>query len=180
MDFSISHAFVGSTRFRRYGCVDYLETAMMPGQKKSTSFLKMIELVSAAIITALGASQFVMTELVKGTATEGGKQLALTLWEKFKQQFQKDDRVLEAIAAVETEKSAEAVADLTTYVKSEMKRSPEFGIEVQQLAQKIININQQAQEQTTITINGRDNSNANIVQKLEHHGTGDIVFGNKI
>ena len=135
---------------------------------------------AAAIITALGASQFVMTELVKGTATKSGEQLAVTLWEKIKQKFQKDDRALEAIAAVETEKSAEAVADLTTYVKSEMKRSPEFATEVQQLAQEIININQQAQEQTTITINGRDNSNANVVQKLEHSGAGDIVFGNKI
>jgi aspartokinase len=140
----------------------------------------MIEPISAAVVTALAAGQFVATELAKGTATEGGKQIAVTMWEKIKQRFQKDDRALEAITAVETEKSEEAVSDLTTYVKSEMKRYPEFAAEVQQLAQNIININQQAQEQTKITINARDNSNANLVQKLEHSGSGDVVLRDKV
>lgn len=140
----------------------------------------MMEPISAAVVTALAASQFVITELIKGMATEGGKQVAVTMWEKIKHRFQKDDRALEAITAVETEKSEEAVSDLTTYVKSEMNRYPEFATEVQQLAQNIININQQAQEQTTITINARDNSNANLVQKLEHSGSGDVVLRDKV
>lgn len=139
----------------------------------------MIELISAAMITALGASQFVLTKLVEGTATEGGKQLAVTLWGKIKQRFQKDDRALEAIAAVETEKSEEAVSDLTTYVKSEMKRYPEFAAEVQQLAQNIINISQQSQQQTVFNVKTEGQSSANIIGNQINTG-GDNIGGDKI
>jgi hypothetical protein len=86
----------------------------------------MAEPITAAVVAALAAGQFVATELAKSAAGETGKQLTVALWEKLKARFKGDDRATEALIAVETEKSEEAVADLTTYVKSEMKRSPEF------------------------------------------------------
>lgn len=135
--------------------------------------------ISAAIVTALAASQFVVTEFTKGMATEGGKQIAVTLWEKIKQRFHKDDRALEAIAAVETEKSEEAVADLTTYVKSEMKRYPEFDAEVQKLAQKIININQQSQQQTVFNVKTEGQSAASIIGS-QINNSGDNIGRDKI
>jgi len=119
----------------------------------------MIELISAAMITALGASQFVLTKLVEGTATEGGKQLAVTLWEKIKQRFQKDD--------------------LTTYVKSEMKRYPEFAAEVQQLAQNIINISQQSQQQTVFNVKTEGQSSASIIGN-QINTSGDNIGRDKI
>lgn len=122
----------------------------------------MAELVSAAVVATLAAGQFVVTELTKSAAGETGKQLMTALWGKLKARFQGDDRATEALTAVETEKSAEALADLTTYVKSEMKRSPEFATEVQQMAQQILNLDQ-SQTQTAKTFNTEARDQARVV-----------------
>lgn len=141
----------------------------------------MSEPITAAMVVALGAGQFVMTELAKGVAGEGGKKLGEALWTKLKSRFAGDDRATEAIVAVEAEKSQESVEDLTTYVKSEMKRSPDFAMEVQQMAQKILNLDQsQTQNQTGIDVVVRDNSTANTVGTLHNSGTGDVTFGDKV
>lgn len=92
----------------------------------------MTDPITAATIATLAASKF-----VESGAGEAGKRLIENLWTAIVQRFQHDDRAKRTLAAVETEKSPEAVKKLEFYLDDEMATAPEFATLLKQLVQEI-------------------------------------------
>jgi hypothetical protein len=88
--------------------------------------------ITAATIAALAASKF-----VESGASEAGKRLIENLWNAIAQRFQNDDRAKRSLAAVETEKSPEAIKKLEFYLDDEMAAAPDFAVLLKQLVQEI-------------------------------------------
>lgn len=120
-----------------------------------------------------------LDEAVKAGAGEVAKQsvtgatgLAKQLWDKIKLRFQGDARAEKAIQAVESDQSQPAITKLETCLDDAMTEDPVFATEIQQMAQQILNI----QNQNTTMLNqqnlnyGRDQ---NIINQLQ----GDIRIG---
>jgi small-conductance mechanosensitive channel len=118
-------------------------------------------------------------EAVKAGAGEGAKlavggaaDLAKQLWAKIKTRFQGDARAEKAIQAVEAEQSQPAITKLETYLDDAMTEDPAFATEIQQMAQQILNI----QNQNTTTLN-QQNLNYGRDQNIINQPQGDIRIG---
>lgn len=140
----------------------------------------MLELFTPAAIAALSASQFVITELSKGAASEAGKKLVVELWDKLKKKFEKNERATRAMLTIEKEESQEAVSKLATYIDDEMQDSPDFATELHQLIQKIINLDKSQQQQQTINVTTAKGGTSNTMGIVDNSGNGDIVQGDKV
>lgn len=133
-------------------------------------------------ITSLAAGailKLAVDEAVKAGVGEAAKQavtgtaeLAKQLWAKIKGRFQGDARAEKAIQAVEAEQSQPAITKLETYLDDVMTEDPAFATEIRQMAQQIINI----QNQSTTTLN-QQNLNYGRDQNIINQPQGDIRIG---
>lgn len=133
-------------------------------------------------ITGLAAGailKLAVDEAVKAGAGEVAKQsmtgaagLAKQLWGKIKAKFQGDARAEKAIQAVEADQSQPAITKLETYLDDVMTEDPAFATEIRQMAQQIINI----QNQNTTTLN-QQNLNYGRDQNIINQPQGDIRIG---
>ena len=132
--------------------------------------------LTASTLIAMAASQF-----VTGAAKKAGEVVApevlktaiapvTALWNRIKQHFAGNQRAETAIAQVETEQSEAALTKLEVYLDNELSDPQQqvFAEELRQMAQQIINIDQQTQsnEQVTVMVDARDNARGNAVGKI--------------
>lgn len=136
----------------------------------------MLDLFTPAAIAALSASQFVITELSKGAASEAGKKLVVELWDKLKEKFEKNDKATKAMLTIEKEGSQKELNKLAVYIDDEMQDSPDFATELHQLVQKIINSDKSQQQQQMINIITNKDSVSNTVGNLNNN-SGRVEIG---
>jgi hypothetical protein len=126
----------------------------------------MTEPITTAIIVGLAAQKF-----AEGAAGKSAEKLVERLWDAIVTRFKDDKRAETALKTVETTKgSQDSLETLTTYVKEEMKADQMFADDVQQLAQQIVNIQNQSQSQQNNANYGRD-------QIIINQPTGDLKIG---
>jgi hypothetical protein len=126
----------------------------------------MTEPITTAIIVGLAAQKF-----AEGAAGKSAEKLVERLWDAIVTRFKGDKRAETALKTVETTKgSQDSLETLTTYVKEEMKADQMFADDVQQLAQQIVNIQNQSQSQQNNANYGRD-------QIIINQPTGDLKIG---
>ena len=124
-------------------------------------------------ITAAFIAGLVVQKFVEGAAGEAGKQLVGDLWTRIVKQFKGDKRAETVLATVvETKGEKESVEDLTTYLKGEMKQDGLFASDLQQLAEQIINVQNQSQSQVANTFTSQGNSQMRAVGVV--HGTANL------
>jgi flavin-dependent dehydrogenase len=138
----------------------------------------MLELFTPAAIAALSASQFVITELSKGAASEAGKKLVVELWDKLKEKFEKNDKATKAMLTIEKEGSQKELNKLAVYIDDEMQDSPDFATELHQLVQKIIN-SDKSQQQTNNDVTTANVSGSGNIGVLNNSNAGDVVLRDK-
>ncbi|NJR66867.1 MAG: hypothetical protein HC772_18675 [Leptolyngbyaceae cyanobacterium CRU_2_3] len=133
-----------------------------------------------AITLAAGAiAKLALDEFVKSGAGEAAKQsvggtvqLARSLWDKITAKFQGNDRATTALAEMEHLKSEAALTKVSKYLDLEMEEDAAFATEIRQIAQQIINI--QNQSTTTLT---QQNLNYGRDQNIINQPQGDIKIG---
>jgi hypothetical protein len=126
----------------------------------------MSEPITTALIVGLAAQKF-----AEGAAGKSAEKLVERLWDAIVSRFKGDKRAETALKTVETTKgSQDSLETLTTYVKEEMKADQTFADDVQQLAQQIVNIQNQSQSQQNNANYGRD-------QIIINQPTGDLKIG---
>ena len=143
----------------------------------------MLELFTPAAIAALSASQFVITELSKGAASEAGKKLVVELWDKLKEKFEKNDKATRAMLTIEKEGSQKEpsklavyeLSKLAVYIDDEMQDSSDFATELHQLVQKIINSDKSQHQQQTNNVTTANVSGYKNIGVLNNIGDGPIV-----
>lgn len=114
----------------------------------------MVEPITTALIVGLAAGKF-----VEGAGGKVAEKLVEQLWGAIASRFKGDRRAEQALTQVEQERgSTDSLETLTTYVKQEMKADRAFADEVQQLAEQIVNIQNQTQTQSTNTFTSNDSS----------------------
>ncbi len=133
-------------------------------------------IITPAIIAAWSASQFIMSELAKGASTEAGKKLVGELWDKLKEKFKKNEKATKVMLAIEKDGSQDAVDKLAHYIDDEIEDSADFGSELHQLVQKIINSNQSQQQTINITTSSGSTSNT-LTGGITNTGSGKIEIG---
>ncbi len=135
-----------------------------------------VTLTTGAIV-AIAASKFIegagakVGELVTGgTLKQAGTQVS-KLWGLIKGKFAGNQRAEEALGKVEAG-DASALTKLEVYLDDELAepQNQAFATEVRQLAQQIINVQQQVQVQQTNVNQGRD-------QFIVNNPTGDLKLG---
>ena len=105
-------------------------------------------------ITTLAAGAIVklaVDEFAKAGAGEAAKQsvggtvqLAKSLWGKIRAKLQGNDRATAALAEVEQQPSEAALTKVSKYLDLEMDEDAEFATEIRQIAQQMINIQNQS------------------------------------
>lgn len=129
--------------------------------------------LTAGAIAALAFSEFVKSsvgELAK-KSVGGTLDLITTLRDKIRTRFQGNDRAMGAIAEVEQHGSETALEKVGKYLDLELVEDEPFAADVRQLAQQIINI----QNQTT-TFN-QQNVNQGRDQFVINQPQGDLRLG---
>lgn len=125
------------------------------------------------LMVAAGAiAKLAFDEFVKAGAGEAAKkslggaiELVKDLRGKIRAKLAGNDRAVVALAAVEQQGSEAALQKLGKYLDVEMEEDPTFASEIQQLAQQIVNIQNQTIGDTRIYNNyGRDQIN---IDKIE-------------
>lgn len=131
----------------------------------------MTDPITAAVIVGLAVSKF-----TEGAAGEVGKKLVNQLWDTLSTRFKGRQKAEAAIAQLETSQgqAPEAQANLVRVLDGELFEDDGFAAEVQQLAQQIINIQNQNQVQKTITMTQTNQDQAKGYQveadRIEHLG----------
>jgi hypothetical protein len=131
----------------------------------------MADPITAAVIVGLAAQKF-----AEGAAGKGAEKLVEQLWGAIAARFQDRKKTAENLAAIEAAKGkdAGAIEKVTTVLDGELVEDDEFAAEVQQLAQQIINIQNQSQSQKTVTMTqtNQDQSKGYQVDadRIEHLG----------
>lgn len=125
------------------------------------------------LMVAAGAiAKLAFDEFVKAGAGEAAKkslggaiELVKDLRGKIRAKLAGNDRAVAALAEVEQQGSEAALQKLGKYLDVEMEEDPTFASEIQQLAQQIVNIQNQTIGDTRIYNNyGRDQIN---IDKIE-------------
>jgi hypothetical protein len=113
----------------------------------------MTDPITAATIAGLALSKF-----AESGASEAAKKLIENLWGAIASRFKGRKKAEEAIAKIEASKgqAPESEANLVRVLDAELFEDEGFAQELQQLAQQIINIQNQSQSQQTNTNYGRD------------------------
>jgi small-conductance mechanosensitive channel len=130
--------------------------------------------LAAGAIAKLAFDEFVKTgagEAAKG-AVGGAIELIKALQGKIRAKFHGDKKAETALAQVEQEGSQAALTKLEVYLDDAMAEDAAFADELRQVAQQIINI----QNQNTTTLN-QQNTNYGRDQNIFNQPTGDIHIG---
>jgi hypothetical protein len=135
--------------------------------------------LTTATLVALAASKFVETAAAKAgevatpailkTAGEPIDQL----WQRIKRHFAGDKKAEKAITEVETQNSEAALTKLEVYLDDELSDPGNQALrqDLQQIAQQIINIGEQNQTHTDITINATSHDSSKQAVVGENSGT---------
>lgn len=133
-------------------------------------------------VTTLAAgaiAQLAFNEFIKSSAGQAAKKLtgeALTKANELRQliwaKLRGSDRAETALAEVEKVGTPEALDKVTKLLDAEMALEPEFATQIRQVAQQIINI----QNQTTTTLT-QQNINYGRDQNIINQPQGDIRIG---
>ena len=105
-------------------------------------------------------------------AVGGGLELGKKLWTAIATKFKGNERATSALADLKSQGSEAAIEKVGKYLDLEMLEEPQFGDEVRQMAQQIINIQNQSSTQVGRQYNnyGRDQINIERVEKIEQLG----------
>lgn len=131
----------------------------------------MADPITAAAIAGLALSKF-----VEGGVSEAAKKLVEQLWGVMSTRFKGRKKAEEALAQIEASKgqAPDAQTNLVRVLDAELFEDDEFAQEVQQLAQQIINIQNQSQSQATVTMNQTNQDVEKVYQveanRIEHLG----------
>jgi phosphoribosylformylglycinamidine (FGAM) synthase PurS component len=136
-------------------------------------------MIDPATIAAGAIAKLAFDEFVKSGAGEvakktvgGAVELVKTLRDRIKAKFQGNERATAALSEVEQNGSEAALEKVGKYLDLEMDEEQGFADEVRQMAQQIINIQNQTTHQMERQYNnyGRDQINIERVDKIEHLG----------
>jgi hypothetical protein len=126
----------------------------------------MTDPITAAVIVGLATSKF-----AEGIAGKGAEKLVEQLWEAIASRFKGRKKAEEVLAQLETTqgKVPEAEANLVRVLDAEMFEDDTFATELQQMAQQIINIQNQNQVQSNnqFNIDAKDNVRVNAIANLD-------------
>jgi outer membrane protein OmpA-like peptidoglycan-associated protein len=113
----------------------------------------MADPITAAVIVGLAASKF-----AEGAAGKAAEKLVGELWEAIAARFKDRRKTAENLAAIAATKGADAgaIAKVTVVLDGELVEDEEFAKELQQMAQQIINVQNQSQSQQNNVNYGRD------------------------
>ena len=122
--------------------------------------------IAAAEIVKLAFSEFAKAgagELAK-KSVGGAIDLVKNLRDKIKAKFQGNERVEKALAEVEQQGTPAALEKVTKYLDLELDEDEAFATEVRQIAQQIINIQNQNNSSREYNNYGRDQINIENIQ----------------
>ena len=122
--------------------------------------------IAAAEIVKLAFSEFAKAgagELAK-KSVGGAIDLVKNLRDKIKAKFQGNERVEKALAEVEQQGTPAALEKVTKYLDLELDEDEAFATEVRQIAQQIINIQNQNNSNREYNNYGRDQINIENIQ----------------
>lgn len=131
----------------------------------------MTDPVTAAVIVGLAVSKF-----TEGAVGEAGKKLVNQLWETLATRFKGRPKAEAAIGQLEASqgKAPDARTNLVRVLDGDLFEDDRFAAEVQQLAQQIINIQNQSPVQQTVTMTQTIQDQAKgyqvEVERIEHLG----------
>lgn len=130
--------------------------------------------LAASVIAKLAFDEFIKAgagELAK-KSVGGTISLVKTLQAKIRQKFQGNTKAETALTAVEEDGDAAALTKLEVYLEDAMTDDSAFASDIRQVAQQIINI----QNQNTTTLN-QQNLNYGRDQNIINQPQGDIRIG---
>ena len=122
--------------------------------------------IAAAKLVELAFNEFVKSgagEIAKKTVG-GAIDLVKNLRDKIKAKFQGNERAEKALAEVEKEGNSAALDKVTKYLDLELDEDEAFATEVRQIAQQIINIQNQNNSSREYNNYGRDQINIETIQ----------------
>ena len=122
--------------------------------------------IAAAKLVELAFNEFVKSgvgEIAKKTVG-GAIDLVKNLRDKIKAKFQGNKRAEQALAEVEQEGNSAALDKVTKYLDLELDEDEAFATEVRQIAQQIINIQNQNNSSREYNNYGRDQINIETIQ----------------
>ncbi|WP_008317917.1 hypothetical protein [Leptolyngbya sp. PCC 6406] len=135
----------------------------------------MTDPITVTAIAAIAASKFLETAASKAGETvtpavlkRAGAQVD-ALWQRIKRHFAGNPRAEAAIAQVETAQSEAALTKLAVYLEDDLAAPEHQGLaqELQQLAQQIINIGHQTQQQNTFNIEAKDSAKVTAIGEVQ-------------
>ncbi|NJN31300.1 MAG: hypothetical protein HC824_13395 [Synechococcales cyanobacterium RM1_1_8] len=127
-------------------------------------------------ITAGAIATIMLSKFAEAGASEAAKKLIENLWGAVAARFQGRKKAEAAIAQLEASqgKAPEAEANLVRVLDAEMFEDDAFAGQVQQMAQQIIQMQNQSQTQKTVTMNQANQDQAKGYQveadRIEHLG----------
>lgn len=125
-----------------------------------------VSTLTASVIAKIALDEFAKAgggELAK-KAVSGAVDLAKSLRDKISAKFRGNPKAEVALAEAEQQRTPEAIAKVGKYLDLEMDDDPSFANEVRQIAQQIINIQNQNLSTRTYTNQGRDQINIENMQ----------------
>ena len=129
----------------------------------------MAEPITTAIIVGLAAQKF-----VEGAAGKSAEKLVEKLWNAIATRFSGRKKTEENLAAIEKAKGqdAGAIGKVATVLDGEFVDDEEFEAVLKELAQQIVNIQNQSQTATTTSFVSNDQSQMRAVGVV--HGTANL------
>lgn len=127
----------------------------------------MAEPITTALIVGLAAQKF-----VEGAAGKSAEKLVEKLWNAIATRFAGRKKTEENLAAIEVAKGEDkgAIGKVATVLDGEFVEDEEFAASLKDLAQQIVNIQNQSQSQQNNSNYGRD-------QIVINQPTGDLKIG---
>jgi hypothetical protein len=129
----------------------------------------MAEPITTALIVGLAAQKF-----AEGAAGKSAEKLVERLWDAIVTRFSGRKKTEENLAAIEKAKGADvgAIEKVTAVLAGEFVEDEDFEASLKDLAQQIVNIQNQSQTATTVSFVSRDNSEMRAVGVV--HGTANL------
>lgn len=129
----------------------------------------MAEPITTALIVGLAAQKF-----AEGAAGKSAEKLVEKLWNAIATRFAGRKKTEENLAAIEAAKGedAGAIAKVTTVLEGEFVEDEDFAASLKDLAQQIVNIQNQSQTQSTNTFTSNDTSQMRAVGQV--YGTANL------
>jgi hypothetical protein len=129
----------------------------------------MAEPITTALIVGLAAQKF-----AEGAAGKSAEKLVERLWDAIVSRFSGRKKTEENLAAIEKAKGADvgAIEKVTAVLAGEFVEDEEFEASLKDLAQQIVNIQNQSQTATTVSFVSNDQSQMRAVGVV--HGTANL------